>query len=180
MLEWASTQRDMVAFNPENIHLFEIANECISHLSNVSKAKNIGLRCSIPPDLFVFADKNMLKTILRNLISNSIKFTPKSGQVSVSAITNQSCIEIIVSDTGIGMDTNTIQSLFKIGKTKSVKGTEGERGTGFGLLLCKEFVEKHGGTIWAESELGKSSDFKFTIPKSHSFATISPDFSGRG
>jgi len=164
LLEWARAQRDMVAFNPENIHLIQIVNECISLISNVSKAKNIEIDCCVPPDLYVLSDRNMLKAILRNLISNAIKFTPKSGQVRVLASIKKSYLEIIVSDTGIGMDANTIQSLFQIDKTKSVKGTEGERGTGFGLLLCKEFVEKNGGTIWAESEFGKSSDFKFTIP----------------
>ena len=164
LLEWATTQQDMVAFNPENIQLIQIVNECFLLVSNVSKAKDIGLNCCVPPELYVFADRNMLKAILRNLISNAIKFTPKFGQVKIFASIKQSYLEIIVSDTGIGMDTNTIQSLFKIGKTKSAKGTEGERGTGFGLLLCKEFVEKHGGTIWVESELGKSSNFKFTMP----------------
>jgi len=164
LLEWARTQQNMVVFNPENIHLFQISNECILLNSSCLKAKYIGINCDVPPDLYVLADRNMLKAILRNLISNAIKFTPKSGQIRISASIKQSYVEIIVSDTGIGMNSNTLQSLFKIGKTKSVKGTEGERGTGFGLLLCKEFVEKHGGTIWAESELGKSSDFKFTIP----------------
>jgi PAS domain S-box-containing protein len=164
LLEWARTQQDMVAFNPENIHVIQIVNDCISLLLNASKTKNIEIDYLISKDLYVFADKNMLKTILRNLISNAIKFTPKSGQISILASIKQPYIEIIVSDTGIGMDTNTLESLFKIDKTKSIKGTEGERGTGFGLLLCKEFVEKHGGTICVKSELGIGSDFIITLP----------------
>lgn len=164
LLEWARTQQDMVAFNPENIQVIQIADECISLLLNASKTKNIGIDCEISQDLYVFADRNMLKTILRNLISNAIKFTPKFGQIRITATIKQPFIEIIVSDTGIGMDTNTLQSLFKIDETKSVKGTEGERGTGFGLLLCKEFAEIHGGTICVESELGKGSDFKISLP----------------
>lgn len=164
LLEWARTQQDLVAFNPEKIQVIQIVDECISLLSNASKIKNIGLHSNISQDLYVFADRNMLKTILRNLISNAIKFTSKSGQIRILASIKQPYIEIIVSDTGIGMDTNTLESLFKIDKTKSVKGTEGERGTGFGLLLCKEFVEKHGGTISIKSELGIGSDFKITMP----------------
>jgi len=164
LLEWARTQQDLVAFNPENIHVIQIVNDCISYLLSASKTKNIEIDCKISQDLYVFADKNMLKTILRNLISNAIKFTSKCGQIRITANIKEPYIEIIVSDTGIGMDTNTLESLFKIDKTKSIKGTEGERGTGFGLLLCKEFVEKHGGTICVKSELGIGSDFIITLP----------------
>ena len=164
LLEWARTQQNMVSFNPENIDLIQILNECIAITSNASNAKNIELEYEIPSDLSVFADINMLKTILRNLLSNAIKFTHKYGHIKVFACKKLSFIEITVSDNGIGMDSDTMQSLFKIGKTTSVNGTEGERGTGFGLLLCKEFVEKHAGRIWVESELGKGSNFKFTIP----------------
>ena len=164
LLEWARSQRNMVAFDTENIQLIQIVEECISLLSNLSKAKNIEILRAVPRELYVVADRNMLKTILRNLVSNAIKFTAKSGQVKIAAGIKQSFIEIIVSDTGIGMNTNTIQSLFKIGETKSGKGTEGERGTGFGLLLCKEFIEKQGGTIEVESESGKGSNFRFTMP----------------
>lgn len=164
LLEWARTQQDLVAFNPENIHVIQIVNDCISILLSASKTKNIEIDCKISQDLYVFADTNMLKTILRNLISNAIKFTPKCGKIRITASIKEPYIEIIVSDTGIGMDTNTFESLFKIDKTKSIKGTEGERGTGFGLLLCKEFVEKHGGTICVKSELGIGSDFIITLP----------------
>lgn len=164
LLEWARTQQDLVAFNPENIHVIQIVNDCISLLLSASKTKNIEIDCKISQDLYVFADKNMLKTILRNLISNAIKFTSKCGQIRITANIKEPYIEIIVSDTGIGMGTNTLESLFKIDKTKSIKGTEGERGTGFGLLLCKEFVEKHGGTICVKSELGIGSDFIITLP----------------
>jgi len=109
----------------------------------------------------------MMNVILRNLIANAIKYTPNSGQISISATIQQKMVEMVVSDTGVGMNTNTIQSLFKLGETKSKKGTNGESGTGFGLLLCKEFVEKNGGKIWVESELGKGSHFKFTLPLSN-------------
>ncbi len=112
----------------------------------------------------VFADKNMLQTILRNLTTNAIKFTHKNGSITILDAQQENEIMITVSDTGVGMGVKTTNQLFKISEKVSTPGTEKEKGTGFGLLLCKEFVEKHGGRIWVESELGKGSDFKFTLP----------------
>jgi signal transduction histidine kinase len=164
LLEWAKTQQDKVDFKPQKVSLLLIADNCIKLLSNASKFKNIQIICDISPEIYVYGDINMINAIFRNLITNAIKFTPNSGQIRISTTIIQKMIEIVISDTGVGMDTKTINSLFKLGQTKSKVGTEGERGTGFGLLLCKEFVEKHSGKIWVESELGKGSDFKFTIP----------------
>jgi two-component system, sensor histidine kinase and response regulator len=106
----------------------------------------------------------MIRTILRNLISNALKFTHKNGHVKVKAITYNNCVEIAVSDDGIGITNETMAKLFRIDANLTTRGTENERGTGLGLFLCKEFVEKHGGKIWAESEEGKGSTFKFLIP----------------
>ena len=112
----------------------------------------------------ISADQNMLNTILRNLITNAIKFTHKDGSISIASRVKNGKNEITVSDTGIGMNESTREKLFKINEKISIRGTEDEKGTGLGLLLCKEFVERHGGEIWAESELGKGSEFKFTMP----------------
>jgi len=107
----------------------------------------------------------MLKTIFRNLISNAIKFSNSNGTINVSATIVQNQIEVTVSDNGIGMNDETKNKLFSMGTKVTRTGTAGETGTGLGLILCKEFVEKHGGKIWVESELDKGSNFKFTLPK---------------
>jgi signal transduction histidine kinase len=133
-------------------------------MNNNAKAKNISLNCEISDGLMVYADINMLNTVLRNLISNGIKFTNKNGNISIKAIQQSTDIEITVNDTGIGMSEKTINKLFKISEKVSTLGTENENGTGLGLLLCKEFIEKHGGRIRVKSEVGKGSEFKFTIP----------------
>jgi len=164
LLEWARTRQDKIEFNPETTVLLRIIDDCVTLLANSFTEKNIHIDLDISQEIQVKVDRNMLRTIVRNLITNAIKFTPRSGQVSLSAVKKASMVEITVSDTGMGMDSRTMQSLFKIGETRSRNGTNGERGTGFGLLLCKEFVEKHGGTIHVESEVGRGSTFIFTMP----------------
>jgi signal transduction histidine kinase len=106
----------------------------------------------------------MLRTILRNLITNAVKFTHKNGHVEVNAISSDDHVEIAVSDNGIGMSQETISKLFRIDANLSTRGTENEKGTGLGLFLCKDFVEKHNGKIWVESEEGKGSTFKILLP----------------
>ncbi len=106
----------------------------------------------------------MLRTAIRNLISNAIKFTPKQGVVKVSAEFRDDYVRILVSDSGIGIKPETIGKLFKLETSFTTRGTENEKGTGLGLLLCKEFIEKHGGTIWVDSEEGKGSTFSFSLP----------------
>jgi signal transduction histidine kinase len=110
------------------------------------------------------ADKNMIKTIVRNLISNAIKFTRRNGKVEVKALIYNRHVEISVSDSGIGMTKESIAKLFRLDGNPSTRGTENEKGTGLGLFLCKEFIEKHGGKIWVESEPGKGSVFRFNLP----------------
>jgi signal transduction histidine kinase len=130
----------------------------------MATVKNIELKCSLPDNLTIIADKNMIKTILRNLISNAIKFTNKNGKVEVKAMICNKNVEISVSDNGTGMTKDTMAKLFRIDANLSTRGTENEKGTGLGLFLCKEFIEKHGGKIWVESELDKGSCFKFILP----------------
>lgn len=107
----------------------------------------------------------MLNTVLRNLIANAVKFTNAGGLINIHAEQDNSKVTISVSDNGIGIKPDTLNKLFNISQKITTKGTANETGTGLGLLLCKEFVEKHGGKIWVESELGKGSDFKFTLPR---------------
>ena len=164
LLEWANSQRGKISFNPVPLNLGEILKEDLKILNEMAVRKNIELNNHFDDDLTVIADKNMIKTILRNLISNAIKFTHKNGKVEVTATTDNRRVVISVSDSGIGMTKETIAKLFRIDSNLSTQGTENEKGTGLGLILCKEFVEKHGGKIWVESEPGKGSIFRVTLP----------------
>ncbi|MBA4408585.1 MAG: two-component regulator propeller domain-containing protein [Bacteroidota bacterium] len=167
LLEWANSQTGKILFKPIPINLSGLLNEEFGILNDMAKGKNIELKNSITEDLTILADKNMLKTILRNLTSNAIKFTYKNGKVEVKAFIDNNHVEISVSDSGIGMTKETMAKLFRIDANLSTSGTENEKGTGLGLILCKEFVEKHQGKIWVETEVGKGSQFKFTLPVSY-------------
>ena len=164
LLEWANSQRGKISFNPIPLNLNEIFKEEFKMLDEMAGRKYIKLNSRFTDDLTIVADKNMIKTILRNLISNAIKFTNKNGKVEVTATSDNKQVMISVSDSGIGMTKETMAKLFRIDSNLSTHGTENEKGTGLGLILCKEFVEKHGGKIWVESESGKGSIFRFTLP----------------
>ncbi len=164
LLEWANSQRGKISFEPRQIHLQSLMNEELATLKGVATAKNIALSLTCPENLSVFADKNMIKTILRNLISNAIKFTQRNGRVEIFASSDNNGVRVAVADNGIGILKDTMTKLFRIDGNLSSRGTENEKGTGLGLFLCKEFVEKHGGKIWAESEPGNGSTFIFIIP----------------
>ena len=164
LLEWAKSQTGKMQFNPETISIEKLFNEAINLAESAAKNKNIEISFVQSENLEIYADKNMIATILRNLIGNAIKFTPKNGKINLKSALKNNAVLITVSDTGIGIEPNNIAKLFKIGEIYYSKGTENEKGTGLGLILCKEFIEKHGGKIWVKSELGKGSDFKFTIP----------------
>jgi signal transduction histidine kinase len=166
LLEWARMQQDSIPFKPQKILFSSIVNKEFEGLKNSANQKNIEIIKNIDQNLIITADENMVSTVLRNLVSNAIKFTPKGGEVKVEARdeVEKSQVVISVSDTGIGMDAETIEKLFKIETSFTTRGTENEKETGLGLLLCKEFVLKHNGKIWVESEIGKGSIFSFTIP----------------
>ena len=142
-----------------------MVNTSIQLLNSQASKKNIELVTDINSAYMVNADKNMLDTILRNLVSNAIKFTNVGGMVKVIASEVDEMIQIGVTDTGIGLSEDDLSKLFRIDVQNSQIGTSKEKGTGLGLILCKEFVERHGGRIWVESEIGKGSQFNFTIPK---------------
>ncbi|HUX58987.1 MAG TPA: two-component regulator propeller domain-containing protein [Bacteroidales bacterium] len=164
LLEWANSQRGKTLFNPVQINLRVLYDEEFRILNDMAIRKNIELKCTFPDTLIIIADKNMIKTILRNLITNAIKFTHKNGKVEVKAFIENDQVEVSVSDSGIGMKEETMAKLFRIDANLTTRGTENENGTGLGLFLCKEFIEKHGGKIWVESESGKGSIFKFNLP----------------
>ena len=165
LLEWSRLQRGVMDFIPEKFNLKKEIKECTDVMNESARKKEIGIDFSIPPDLEIIADKHMFDTVTRNLVSNAIKFTPSGGNVRVEALINSDKEnEIRISDNGIGMSPELRNKLFLLNEKTSREGTDGEPSTGLGLLLCKEFVEKHNGKIWAESEAGQGSTFYFTIP----------------
>ena len=165
LLEWARIQQGLIPFNPRRVLLLPNIEESIQMAIEVSKHKGIEISCDIPEDLMVYADTNILQTILRNLLSNAVKYTHKGGRIKLSARINAgNCTEIAVGDSGIGMNPLMIDQLFRLDVQKNRQGTDGEPSTGLGLLLCKEFIEKHGGRLWVESEENSGSIFYFTMP----------------
>ena len=166
LLTWARSQSGRIDFIPKDIYLKEVVSETVSALFAPASKKEIKISETVSDKDMISADKNMVSTVIRNLISNAIKFTPKKGtiQISTKKQADSNLIEISVKDSGIGIPKDKINELFRVDKNSSTAGTEGEQGTGLGLILCKEFVEKHGGKIWVESEIGEGSEFKFTLP----------------
>jgi two-component system, sensor histidine kinase and response regulator len=168
LLNWSRSQTGRMEFNPEKFDLSMIVNDSIQLLKITADKKEITLINNIAPGTMIFADINMITTVVRNLISNAIKFTHKDGSISVSGYNNiNGFIQVEVSDTGIGMNEDIKQKLFNIKHHHTTLGTGNEKGTGLGLILCKEFVEKNNGKIWVESEFNKGSKFCFTIPSMH-------------
>lgn len=164
LLRWARTQTGSISFIPENIELSALIDKVITLLDVELTNKNIKFHSGVNSNIIVFGDRNMLETIFRNLISNAIKFTGSSGSINVLAELNNSEAIITIRDTGLGISREDIKKLFRIDENFKTKGTANEVGSGLGLILCKEFIEKHGGQIWVESVQGKGSDFKFSIP----------------
>lgn len=165
LLDWARMKQGQIPYSPEKIKLSVLVGESLSLLVEQARAKKIEVTCIIPSEISVTADKNMLQAVLRNLVSNSVKFTYPGGKISIIASRNRNDqVEIAVQDNGIGMNQELLQKMFHLDEKTNRPGTEGEISTGLGLLLCKEFVEKHNGHIRAESEEGKGSIFYFSIP----------------
>jgi PAS domain S-box-containing protein len=169
LLFWSRTQSGRITFNPSHVNIKILVDENIDLLNSIAIGKNIHLQSDIIKDLLIDTDKDLVNTVIRNLISNAIKFTPQNGEINITSrpvIVNNldNFIEISVKDTGVGISEETITRLFKIAENRSTPGTQGEQGTGLGLVLCRECIEKCGGKIWVESEVGKGSTFSFTVP----------------
>ena len=164
LLIWALAQNDKIPFNLQRINLLNVSRSIRELLLPTANLKNIRINCREEGKLYINADPEMLKTVLRNLVSNAIKFTPHGGTVTIGSQYIDSKIRISVSDNGVGIDPRNIKRLFDISQIFTTKGTEDEEGTGLGLLICKKFAEKHGWEIQVNSHLGKGSTFHFTIP----------------
>lgn len=163
LLLWSKSQSGKLPFNKTKINVKTLCNEVTGIFLNNSK--NISLQCNMDESLEVEADANMLKTILRNLISNAIKFSFKNSEVKVEVKKDKKQFIFSVSDKGVGIKEEDIAKIWDISKKFTTNGTEGEKGTGLGLILCREFVEKHNGKIWVESKIGEGTTFYFTIPE---------------
>ncbi|WP_316836335.1 PAS domain S-box protein [Pedobacter nutrimenti] len=165
LLTWAKSQFNAVSFNPVNIEdLAAQLQKCLLSILPMAEKKGIRVLQSVEPDLELSADKAMLDTIIRNLVSNAVKFSYKNGEILIKAIKNDTGVQFSVSDSGIGIPKDKVQELFNSKSNYTTFGTLGEKGTGLGLNLVSDFVAKHGGEIWLESEEGKGTTFYFTIP----------------
>jgi two-component system, sensor histidine kinase and response regulator len=164
LLDWSRLQTERLTQRIEKHNLKANIDNIYVLYNEMAKKKKITLQNNVHSDVFIYCDIDMTKTVFRNLISNAIKFTNAGGLVSVYCIESDSKMEIQISDTGVGIKAESIPNLFSIVKNSSTPGTDNEKGTGLGLMLCKDLIEKQGGRIWVESELGKGSTFKFTLP----------------
>ncbi|MBN1301433.1 MAG: PAS domain-containing sensor histidine kinase [Melioribacteraceae bacterium] len=165
LLEWAKLQQDEIVFGPQRFGIKEAGREILDLFQLRADEKKITLENNLPDETGVFADQNMIKTVLRNLISNAINFTDVGGKVSLASYEENGNVIIVVEDNGIGIEEVNLNKLFRIDEKYVGLNTEGQKGTGLGLILCREFVEKNNGEIWVESKIGAGSKFFVSLPK---------------
>ncbi len=165
LLEWSRSQTGRMQYVPQKAYLKILVDESIRPMEQHVRSKNIAVSVNIPGNLDVCADVKMLSTIIRNLVSNAVKFTPSGGSVTIQGSSTDDAVLLRVRDTGVGIKSEHLDQLFRIDVHHSCLGTAEERGSGLGLILCKEFAEKHGGSIHVESEYGAGSVFTVTLPK---------------
>lgn len=165
LLQWSMLQTGRLAPKPQMANLADVINDTIDLLKGTALNKSINLYWALPTDSYAYFDVNMITTVVRNLISNAIKFTHQNGEVVVQVDDDPDYYKVSVIDTGVGIPNEVIQKLLRIDSNPTTLGTDEESGTGLGLILCKEFVEKNGGTIGVRSVVGKGSTFYFTVPR---------------
>jgi len=168
LLDWTRLQTAEIPFNPTDLHVTETIRSALGLLNSHIRDKGIAMQADVSEDTIVYADSRMFETVLRNIVSNAVKYTPFGGKISISAQDQNEVIQFDVEDTGVGMDEEQVANLFNVDKKASRPGTNNELGTGFGLILCREFVKKNGGELTVESSPGKGSTFSFTVPKRRS------------
>jgi len=167
LLDWSQAQTGKIEYNPEYFEIVTTIDEVVALYNDSAEQKSIYIAKKLPHEIPVLGDKAMLKTILRNLISNAIKFTNPGGEIIIEAEQKEEELIVSVTDNGVGIKKEHLDKLFRIDYNYSTLGTNKEKGTGLGLLLCKEFIGMHGGKIWAESNEVKGCVFKFSIPLDH-------------
>ena len=164
LLKWAASLTGRLTPKTETLELKPLLDELAELYNPMAKSKNINITVDVPSEHFAFADRNMMHTVFRNIISNAIKFTPENGWVRVESRLNNQYVDVSVSDSGIGISEDDIDKLFIIGNDPAKIGNSKNKGVGFGLFLCKEFIEKNNGKIWAESQPGEGSVFHISLP----------------
>lgn len=164
LLDWTRLQMDRIVFQPEPVRLQPLVQSALDVQSGAAVQKGVALHNTVG-NVAAVVDRAMIGTVVRNLVANAVKFTPAGGRVTVGAgIADEGVVEVSVADTGVGMRPDRLAGLFADGATLSTRGTRGESGTGLGLLLCGDFVKRHGGRLWADSAPGSGSVFRFTVP----------------
>ncbi|HEY9170291.1 MAG TPA: ATP-binding protein [Lutibacter sp.] len=164
LLTWARDNSNKIGYNPVFCNISTLCNEVINQLEDAAQMKGIAINSFHSTEVYAYADKNMVEVILRNLITNSIKFTEKFGKIDIYSMQIGEFIEVSVSDTGIGIDDKVKANLFKSDFNESTPGTVNEKGSGLGLVICKRFIERHQGEIWVENNKEKGTTIKFTLP----------------
>jgi signal transduction histidine kinase len=167
LLQWAEAESGRMEFNSREIRVKPFIADVVQLLQSTAEQKKIQVKIDIEDTSSIFADSRMLNSVFRNLLSNAIKFTPANGRVTIGVKEDsKENLLIYVKDTGVGIDTQSIEHLFSLAQKKSTNGTEGENGSGLGLILCKQFINKNNGTIWVESNVSKGSTFWISLPSS--------------
>lgn len=164
LLEWSRSQTGRIEYNPEHFEFVSFTKDIVHLFVDLAAQKSISITMELPSFSTVFADQPMISTVLRNLLSNAIKYTKPGGRIVISSRINAEEVEVAITDNGIGISKERAAKLFRVEENESTPGTNLEKGTGLGLILCKEFIDKHRGRIWAESIEGKGSVFSFSLP----------------
>ena len=164
LLEWSRSQIDKNNINQNKFDISELCKKNVQLLNEMAVQKNIKIISKIPSGTFVFADLNMINAVLRNLLSNAIKFTKQNGEVKILSNISTNNYEFVISDTGVGIPEKEIKKILSLSSKYKTKGTQGETGSGLGVILCKEYIEKNNGKIWVTSEINKGTNFYFTLP----------------
>ena len=163
LLEWSHLQSERIVVKPEKLNLSDIIAENVEIGQTVAVGKNISLQYTTLGDFMLVSDKAIINTVLRNLISNAIKYTPQNGNITVSAEKKDDMYQVSVKDSGVGISEENLNKIFRLDSIQSTPGTDNEKGTGLGLVLCKDFINKIDGSIWVESIFGQGATFTFTL-----------------
>ncbi|WP_151722747.1 GAF domain-containing sensor histidine kinase [Acinetobacter ursingii] len=164
LLQWAMSEGGAIVYNPQSVNMAELMSDVCEILQAVAQKKSIQIECNIEKDLYCFVDLNMMLSVFQNLISNALKFTPNGGQIYISALTQNGQVEITVRDTGVGMSDESFQNFNQRKQIRSEKGTDGEKGSGLGLLLCLQFIEKNRGNVQVTTQKGEGTVFTICLP----------------
>jgi signal transduction histidine kinase len=164
LLDWSRLQTDRMEFKSVEYNYKTQVEGIISLFKSTALKKNIEIQNLITEETVVFADKTMVHSVTQNLLSNALKFTPINGSIKIGCKKYDNQLEIMIKDNGVGISKENLEKIFRLDSNLTTKGTEGEKGTGLGLLICKEMIEKNNGKIWIESEVGKGTTFHFTLP----------------